>query len=61
VVEGLPVQVSFNDYGKSTKQERVLGYCMTYSRGITTTKYRVAVWVILSMAVEKKLAAMGVS
>ena len=44
-------QIAFNDYGKSTKQERILEYCMKYSRGITTTKYRVAAWFILLMAV----------
>ena len=44
-------QIAFNDYGKPTKQERILGYCMTYSGRITTTKYRVAAWFILLMAV----------
>jgi len=44
-------QISFNDYGKSTKQERILGYCMTYSKRITTTKYRVATWFILLIAI----------
>ncbi len=51
VVKGLPIQISFNDYGKLTKQERILGYCMKYSKGITMTKHRVAAWFILLMAV----------
>ena len=51
VVKDLPIQISFSDYGESTKQERIMEYCMTYSRGITTTKYRVAAWFILLMAV----------
>lgn len=44
-------QSAFNDYGKSTKQERILGYFMKYSKWIAMTKYRVATWIILLMAV----------